>query len=585
MAESLLKQIQVTVVKYTNIIANVVNVDVEIVDKDCNRIAGTGIYKNKLNENILAEGYVYSEVIRTGVHQIIEEPGNHFLCEKCEKRDCCIEKMEMSTPIKFNNEIIGVIGLICSTDEQKLSLLNKLESYFQFLEQIAEFISNKVYEHLETERNKMLILLLTNIIDSVDKGVIVIDHNECIFHMNNSAMKQLKLTPSFAGENIKITSKNEFIMGAEEFYVKIGDKEYILLGQIHPIPDINPYCNKVFIFNQIKKLKDDAYEITNGHQAIKASTILGQSNAMLHIKKNILKAAVSNSTIFITGESGTGKELVARAIHSEGPRSDQPFIAINCGAIPDALLESELFGYVKGAFSGANPNGRIGKFELANKGVLFLDEIGDMPLHLQVKILRVLQDRKLVRIGSNQLIDLDIRVIAATNKDLMQLIKENKFREDLYYRINVVPIHIPPLREREGDIEVIMMNLIEKYNSVFDKYVHTIDIDAKAVLVNYPWPGNIRELENTIEYMINLADERGVLTVDNIPKNILKYNAQNERVGVDDSIRTLKEVEDECIVKALAIYGDDTKGKRIASQKLGIGIATLYRKLENLADK
>ena len=585
MSESLLKQIQSTVVDYTNVIASVVNVDVEIVDKDFYRIAGTGVYKNKLNENIAKEGYVYSEVIRTGEHHIIKEPGSHILCEKCDKKDCCVETMEMSTPIKFNNEIIGVIGMICSTEEQKSSLLSKLESYLQFLDQIAEFISNKVYEHLETGRNKMLILLLTNIIDSVDKGVIVIDHNDRIFQVNNSAMKQLKFTSSHVDERIEITSSNEFIMGEEEFSVRIGVKIYSLLGKIISIPDINPYWNKVFIFNQMKKMKADAYEITSGDQTIKANTILGKSKAMLNIKKNILKAAVSNSTIFITGESGTGKELVARAIHSEGPRSKKPFIAINCGAIPDALLESELFGYVKGAFSGANPNGRIGKFELADKGVIFLDEIGDMPLHLQVKILRVLQDRKIVRIGSNQLIDLDIRVIAATNKDLMQLIKENKFREDLYYRINVVPIHIPPLREREGDIEIIIMSLIEKYNIVFAKYVHTMDIDAKAVLVNYPWPGNIRELENTIEYMINLADERGILTVDNIPQNILKYNTQNKIGEEGDSIGTLRDLEDEYIEKALSIYGRDTKGKRIVAEKLGIGIATLYRKLEELSNK
>lgn len=581
MAESLLKQIQDTVVKYTKVISNVVNVDVEIIDKDFNRIAGTGVYKDKINENISREAYVYSEVIRTGEHHIIENPGKHILCKECERRNCCVEKLEISTPIKFDNEIIGVIGLICSTEEQRTNILNKMVPYLQFLDQISEFISNKIYEYLETERNKASIFLLQQIIDSVDKGVIVIDDNECIYHMNNSAMKQLRLTPSYVGKSIKITSENEFIIGEEEFFVVIGDNEYRLLGEILLVPTAISSYNKVFIFNQIKKLKNDAYEITNAHQSIKVDNILGQSKKMLNLKNAILKAADSNSTILITGESGTGKELVARAIHSESKRSDKPFIAINCGAIPDTLLESEFFGYVKGAFSGANPNGRIGKFELANKGVIFLDEIGDMPLHLQVKILRVLQERKLVRIGSNQLIDLDIRVIAATNKDLKQLIKENKFREDLYYRLNVIPISIPPLRERDGDIEIIITKLIEKYNSVFDKYVHTIDIDAKAILVNYPWPGNIRELENTIEYMINLADESGILTVEMIPQSILEYNGGNKVNADTDGIRTLKDIENEYILKALDVCGRDTKGKQIAAKKLGIGIATLYRKLED----
>ena len=302
---------------------------------------------------------------------------------------------------------------------------------------------------------------------------------------------------------------------------------------------------------------------------------------MVNLKQNIKKIALSSSTVFITGESGTGKELIARAIHSESERSSKPFIAINCGAIPDSLLESELFGYVKGAFSGANPNGRIGKFELANKGVIFLDEIGDMPLHLQVKILRVLQERKLVKIGSNQLIDLDIRIIAATNKDIKKLIKENKFREDLYYRLNVIPIQVPPLKEREGDIDILIENLIDKYNNIFDKYVHTIDEETRRVLNSYPWPGNIRELENSIEYMINVADDKGILSLEMIPNAISEYlKVYKEDINIINEIRLLKDIENEYITRAIEIYGNDTQGKKIAAEKLGIGIATLYRKLE-----
>ncbi|MBM6839080.1 sigma 54-interacting transcriptional regulator, partial [Clostridium saudiense] len=166
--------------------------------------------------------------------------------------------------------------------------------------------------------------------------------------------------------------------------------------------------------------------------------------------------------VLITGESGTGKELVARAIHAEGERRNKPFIAINCGAIPESLLESELFGYVKGAFSGANANGRIGKFELANRGVIFLDEIGDMPLYLQVKLLRVLQEKTVVRIGSNKLTSLDIRIVAATNKDLKELVRKGKFREDLYYRLNVIPIEVPALRERGKDLNLLVNVLVDK---------------------------------------------------------------------------------------------------------------------------
>ena len=305
---------------------------------------------------------------------------------------------------------------------------------------------------------------------------------------------------------------------------------------------------------------------------------------MKQLKKKIKKISYSRSTVLITGESGTGKELVARAIHSEGNRKNKPFIAINCGAIPESLLESELFGYIKGAFSGASSSGRVGKFELANTGVIFLDEIGDMPLYLQVKLLRVLQERTVVRIGSNKLINLDIRIIAATNKDLKKLVTEGKFREDLYYRLNVIPIEVPPLRERDGDIEIITYELIKKYNKIFNKYVHTVQDEVLERLNSYKWSGNVRELENAVELMVNLCGEDGIITMDMLPKSILDYEkneVNNNNLTESNEIKNLYEVEKEYINKALDIYGRDTIGKKMAAEKLGIGIATLYRKIEN----
>ena len=282
---------------------------------------------------------------------------------------------------------------------------------------------------------------------------------------------------------------------------------------------------------------------------------------MMILKSKIRKISNSSSTVLITGESGTGKELVARAIHCEGNRKDKPFIAINCGAIPETLLESELFGYDKGAFSGANSNGRIGKFELANKGVIFLDEIGDMPLYLQVKLLRVLQEKTIVRIGSNKLVSLDLRVIAATNKDLKELVRRGKFREDLYYRLNVIPIEIPPLRERKGDLELLLNSLIDKYNIEFNKSVYLIEDNVLEMFKKYKWYGNILP-DSFIE---SFHEQMGL-----------------EEKGNDDikEIIPLKDIEKKYIKKAIEIYGDTTEGKKIAAKKLGIGIATLYRRLE-----
>lgn len=580
MQKSKLSLIRDVVTKYANVVANVLGVDVEIVDKNLNRVAGTGIFKKRVDENILGEAYVYQNVLETGTHQIIESPGEHLLCERCVNKGKCSEELELSAPIKLNDEVIGVIGLICSNTVQKQIMLSELDLQLEFLYQIADFISSKVYEYMENERNKSVINVLTNIIDNVDKGIIMTNDEDKISHMNDSAKSQLHIKSDDDIESIDFVSKDEFIMGKEEYTIKIGDMEFDLLGKLITLPSVISNYKKVFMFNRIKKMKSEAYALTNAHRTITTDVILGKSKYTKALKTRIIKFADSKSTVLITGESGTGKELIARTIHSEGNRSDKPFVAINCGAIPDELLESELFGYVKGAFTGANANGRMGKFELANEGVIFLDEIGDMPLHLQVKILRVLQEKKVTRIGSNKPIDLDIRVIAATNKNLKELIKKNNFRDDLYYRLNVIPLDIPPLRERIEDIEIIMDQKIKKYSTLFEKEVDGIEEEAKRILLEYPWPGNVRELENTLEYMINLADKDNILKKDMIPENIISYIENKDKEEDIEAIKKLKDMEKDYIIKALDIYGWDTKGKQMAAKKLGIGIATLYRKID-----
>ncbi|HDK7168082.1 TPA: sigma 54-interacting transcriptional regulator [Clostridium botulinum] len=582
MKSSTLLEIQDTVAKYANIISNIIKVDVEIVDKNLCRVAGTGIYKNEINKDISKEGYVYAQVIKTGDKQIIKNPGQHYLCKKCNHRDNCVEKMLVCTPIILNEDIIGVIGLVCSEEGQRNYFIENFDSYIQILDQISDFISTKSYEHLEIERSHMMVNLLNQIIDSVDKGVLVTKNNE-IVHMNTSAMKQLKLKANNINKKIAISSTSEYIMGGEVYTITIDNEKFELMGKIIPVFPILSSYDTIFVFEEIKHLKSKICKVSGGREVIKVEDIIGESKAMIQLKNRIKKIASSSSTVLITGESGTGKEVIARAIHCESDKNTNPFIAINCGAIPDALLESELFGYVRGAFSGADPNGRVGKFELANKGIIFLDEIGDMPLYLQVKILRVLQERKLVRIGSNHLIDLDIRVIAATNKDLKKLIKENKFREDLYYRLNVIPLKIPPLRDRKEDIDLLMKMLIKKYNVLFGKSVHKVDKECRDILMNYPWYGNVRELENAVEFMINMADDSGMVTMNMLPPNIVENkNSQVYGMDMDEDIKPLKDIEKEYILRALDIYGHDTKGKQLAAKRLGIGIATLYRKLEEM---
>lgn len=250
---------------------------------------------------------------------------------------------------------------------------------------------------------------------------------------------------------------------------------------------------------------------------IKKTEFIGQSPAIKEILSIINKLSKTDSTVLIMGESGTGKELVAKMIHQKSTRATKPFIPVNCGAIPSELLESELFGHEKGAFTGAVYS-RPGRFELAHEGTIFLDEIGDMPLHLQVKILRVIQERTFERIGSTKPLHVNVRIIAATNKNLENEVKEGKFREDLYWRLNVVPLLIPPLRERKEDIPILCEYFINKFSEKFG-YELKIKSDAFDLLLNYHWPGNVRELENLIERLYVLS-ENGVITINDLPERI-----------------------------------------------------------------
>jgi two-component system response regulator PilR (NtrC family) len=303
--------------------------------------------------------------------------------------------------------------------------------------------------------------------------------------------------------------------------------------------------------------------------------IVGQSSSMQQVFEMIRKVSPTKSNVLITGESGTGKELVAHAIHSLGTKNSKRFIAINCSAIPENLLESELFGHKKGSFTSAIKD-KKGLFESAKGGTLFLDEIGYMPMNCQVKLLRAVEQRQIIPVGATEPIDIDLRLIAATNKDLAKEIKEGRFREDLYYRMNVVGIHLPPLRERKDDIPLLVEHFINKYNTEMGKQCVGVSEDVMGVFMSYEWKGNIREMQNVIERAVIFAEE-DVIKISDIGLIGSKAVALNEE---SENLHTVvKACEKEHIRRVLEKYDGD---KVEAATALKVGLSSLYRKIDEL---
>ena len=300
--------------------------------------------------------------------------------------------------------------------------------------------------------------------------------------------------------------------------------------------------------------------------------MIGKSHEIQKVFDLVKKVAPSKASVLITGESGVGKEMIAKALHNLSPRKDKPFIKVHCAALSDSLLESELFGHEKGAFTGAIAMKR-GRFELAHEGTIFLDEIGEISQNVQVKLLRVIQERKFERVGGEETLDVDVRIIAATNRNLEEEIKKGNFREDLYYRLNVVNINVPPLRERKDDIPIMVNNFIRKFSKENNKNITTVDTKAKNALYSYDWPGNIRELRNCIEGAVVIA-EGSTLRLEDLPPAVRK-SQENSSISIPAG--TDMDTAEKIIIRETLLFCHGNKSK--TAQVLGIGRKTLHRKL------
>ena len=565
-------------------IVSVLNIDVTIVNKELFRIAGTGVYIDKIGEKV--DKYTaFKKSLTEQITILIDDPKSSDICRECYKSGACVEFAEVCCPIICDGVSHGVIVLIAFTKEQAQIIENNKSGLINFLGKMADLISNKLKAQIKTYELELEKKKLETLLNNMDKAVVSIDVDGKIDKYNSKFKELFNIKDSITGKNIfveldfiKKPSINNFKKdkSCSFFYKRYG---YDSKG-IYNI-------NKIVLKNELKGYvidfidKRDAiknYNKMNKDYRIKLENIIGESVAIRNSKKEALIASKSTSTVLITGESGTGKELFARAIHNHSNRVDNPFIAVNCAAIPDNLLESELFGYEEGAFTGAKKGGKLGMFEVAHKGSIFLDEIGDMSLHLQSKLLRVLQEKELNKIGSKSNVSIDVRIIAATNKDLEKMVQNGTFREDLYYRLNVIPIKLPSLRERKEDIPLIIKHMVKEYSKKLDKNV--IDIDSRVVdaMMEYKWPGNIRELQNIIEYSVNMSSS-SIITMNVIPQKIKNTSVEELEVK-SDRIIPLDELEKIEIIKALNKYKDYKKDKELTAKALGISRATLYRKIE-----
>ncbi len=426
------------------------------------------------------------------------------------------------------------------------------------------------------------------IMESISEGLICIDNNLTVTDINWYAKKILNLPESrIVGRSLNklFRGYSQKIKNVIEKGEGFSDEEVILDipgGTLRCVVSTTPIKQSegvtqgaIITVREGKSIHSLVNRIVGAEARFSLDDIIGICPQIQEAKSRVLLAARNTSNVLLTGESGTGKELFAQAIHNASSRKNGPFIIINCGAIPRELVASELFGYVEGAFTGARRGGHPGKFELADGGTIFLDEIGDMPLDIQANLLRVLETKEIVRVGGSKVIPVDVRVVAATHKNLEKEVETGNFRQDLYYRLNVIRINIPPLRERKEDIKVFIDKFVDKYSVQMGKAVKRIEDAYYRMLENYPWPGNVREMQNVIHQSI-IAMEGEELTCKNLPGSI-KETMPAVEIGEEERIYTLEELEADGIRKALEMCkGNISRTSRV----LGIGRNTLYRKME-----
>lgn len=546
-------------------------ITVSFVDKDGVVIYSVGNEKDP----VIFEGMIFNEelgktAIRTAINELrpVEIKGSEHTHPMFYDWSCC------AVPIFEEGGLVGV-----------LSISTRSAHYPKFILELAKLMANNISKQVLLERAMKEINLSKEFIkvfaEGYKDGVLILDKYANVVYINSTGASILRINREEAiGRNVtEIVDFTPVILEVFRTHQGYVDREFIIespsRGTLHFIKTAvvlkdndGNFAGVVDFFREIDKVRKFVTSFIGAEARFTFDDIKGKSQKLLEAIRIANIAAHSNASVLITGETGTGKEMFAQAIHFASSRSKGPFVAINCSAIPQELAESEFFGYVGGSFTDADKKGRPGKFELANGGTLFLDEVGDLPLSLQPKILRALEDKVITRVGGTKSVKVDVRVIAATNKNLEELVEKGLFRRDLFYRLNVIQISIPPLRDRPEDIEVLVGHFIERLSKSLGKEIKGYDRSFIEPLLQYRFPGNVRELQNIIERAIVTANTP-ILTRSNLPQELFK----NEDEGYVSSAQSFDALRKQYIEHVLL---ETNYNISETARRLGVSRPTLY---------
>lgn len=600
-----LVSIQEFVQQVAEAIATALRIEVMVLDPESNIISGTGVTKMEVGKRY-ENGSLTNSLAVNGLPIITRNPGSSLECKKCFRFGTCPYFSVIAYPIYVGKNMLGSFCIVATNEEQRQRVLAEEDDMLKFLNKMCLLIASNINERQIQEELNLSIKRYDNVVNSVAEAIIVTNQAGNIIHLNRSAVNWLSvelkdvvghhLTSLFPDLTISddVLEKRKKIETELSYQPKSKTKKEYFLATIMPVltQDEKEVRGATISLRNLNDVHSYAAKFVGEYNKYTFEDIQGKSEGIDLVKSKLQKAARTDSTILIRGESGTGKELFAHAIHGASFRRNAPFVAINCSAIPETLMESELFGYEEGAFTGAKKGGKPGKFELAAGGTLFLDEIGDMPLHLQSKLLRVLENHSIVRVGGIDSIAIDVRIIAATNRNLEEMVETREFRGDLYYRLSVIPVFIPPLRERKEDILILIEYFLDKHRKILNRDRQLLDSSTLEFLLNYHWPGNARELQNAIEYAVNMSESGQQILPEHLPQRFQMTISQDplvnkQIIGVPNNTLGkgepwLKAAEEELIREAIKRYGKTTSGKEEAARYLGISRATLYRRLKEL---